>query len=150
MTTPSMVDPTDMTGTHRRLSAAGISPAIVDNSLETTHHTQTQKSHADSASVDSTHKAGAGTDDKEAQILAAELAHDDASVEGARARRHEVYQKLRPFILAGLALVILGWWISATVLEATRHRWYVLLCVAHFYWLLCTWNLRTRRLTLSV
>ena len=37
-----------------------------------------------------------------------------------------LYPKLRPYILAALALSILGWWISATVLQATRHRWYVL------------------------
>lgn len=33
--------------------------------------------------------------------------------------------RLRPFILVGLALLILGWWISSTVLPATRHRWCV-------------------------
>jgi len=31
--------------------------------------------------------------------------------------------KCKPFILGALALLILGWWISATILEATRHRW---------------------------
>ncbi|KAF9453969.1 hypothetical protein P691DRAFT_770974 [Macrolepiota fuliginosa MF-IS2] len=35
------------------------------------------------------------------------------------------YKKFRPYILFGLAAVILGWWISATVLPATRHRWIV-------------------------
>lgn len=35
--------------------------------------------------------------------------------------KYEVY---RPYILGATALVILGWWVSATVLEATRHRWY--------------------------
>jgi hypothetical protein len=40
-------------------------------------------------------------------------------------RRHELYLRFRPYILAGVALVILGWWISATILKATRHRWYV-------------------------
>lgn len=33
------------------------------------------------------------------------------------------WYKYRPFIMTGLALVILGWWISATILKATRHRW---------------------------
>ncbi|KIK98650.1 hypothetical protein PAXRUDRAFT_656682 [Paxillus rubicundulus Ve08.2h10] len=33
--------------------------------------------------------------------------------------------KLRVFILVGLALLIFGWWVSATVLEATRGRWVV-------------------------
>ena len=36
------------------------------------------------------------------------------------------YGRLRPFILVGLALLILGWWISSIVLPATRHRWCVL------------------------
>ena len=31
--------------------------------------------------------------------------------------------RYRPFILAGLALLILAWWISSTVLLDTRHRW---------------------------
>lgn len=34
------------------------------------------------------------------------------------------YDLYRPYILGATAFVILGWWISATVLEATRHRWY--------------------------
>ncbi|RDB25308.1 Solute carrier family 28 member 3 [Hypsizygus marmoreus] len=39
--------------------------------------------------------------------------------------RREFYQKYRPFILSALALVILGWWVSSTVLKKTRHRWIV-------------------------
>ncbi|CAE7084299.1 unnamed protein product [Rhizoctonia solani] len=53
------------------------------------------------------------------------VVHDDDEAELKRERRRAVYQKYRPFILAAVALVILGWWISATVLEATRHRWIV-------------------------
>ncbi|KIJ97698.1 hypothetical protein K443DRAFT_681333, partial [Laccaria amethystina LaAM-08-1] len=34
-------------------------------------------------------------------------------------------QRYRPFILSSLVTLILGWWISATVLKATRHRWIV-------------------------
>ena len=37
--------------------------------------------------------------------------------------RSDFYTKHRPFILGGLAALILGWWISATVLPETRHRW---------------------------
>ncbi|KAF9038383.1 H+/nucleoside cotransporter [Hymenopellis radicata] len=33
--------------------------------------------------------------------------------------------KSRPFINATAPIVILGWWISATILPATRHRWYI-------------------------
>ncbi|KAL4073852.1 Na+ dependent nucleoside transporter C-terminus-domain-containing protein [Scleroderma yunnanense] len=32
-------------------------------------------------------------------------------------------KKIRTVLLFGLAVLILGWWISATVLKATRHRW---------------------------
>jgi hypothetical protein len=39
-------------------------------------------------------------------------------------KRSAVYARYRPFILGGFAAVILGWWISATILPATRHRWY--------------------------
>ncbi|KAF9484500.1 hypothetical protein BDN70DRAFT_126297 [Pholiota conissans] len=44
--------------------------------------------------------------------------------------------KLRPFILGGLGLLILAWWISATVLDATRHRWIVQTLFAWFFILL--------------
>ena len=37
-------------------------------------------------------------------------------------RNHSLVRRLRLFALAAL---ILGWWISATVLHATRHRWIV-------------------------
>ncbi|KAE9401627.1 hypothetical protein BT96DRAFT_856350 [Gymnopus androsaceus JB14] len=43
------------------------------------------------------------------------------------------YQRYRPFILAGVAAVIIGWWISATVLKATRHRWIVQTLFAWFF-----------------
>ena len=46
---------------------------------------------------------------------------DDAE----RERRRALYMKYRPLILGGLAAAILGWWVSATVLRATRHRWQV-------------------------
>jgi len=42
-----------------------------------------------------------------------------------RSKSDLLYEKYRTYILISLALVILGWWISATVLEATRHRWIV-------------------------
>ena len=47
--------------------------------------------------------------------------------EKKRKLREARYQKLRPFILAGTAAVVLGWWISATVLPATRPRWSVVI-----------------------
>src|SRR5882762_2366627 len=37
-------------------------------------------------------------------------------------RNHSLVRRLKLFALAAL---ILGWWISATILRATRHRWIV-------------------------
>ena len=34
-------------------------------------------------------------------------------------------RKYRVVVLGALSALILGWWISSTVLEATRHRWCV-------------------------
>ncbi|KAH8107842.1 Na+ dependent nucleoside transporter C-terminus-domain-containing protein [Cristinia sonorae] len=62
-----------------------------------------------------------------------ELQHDEAEVEGDRKWRHAFYAKYRPFILGAVALVILGWWISATVLHKTRHRWIVQTLWAWFF-----------------
>ena len=35
----------------------------------------------------------------------------------------KLYRRGRPFVLVALAALILGWWVSSTVLKATRHRW---------------------------
>ncbi|KAJ7874704.1 Na+ dependent nucleoside transporter C-terminus-domain-containing protein [Mycena olivaceomarginata] len=61
------------------------------------------------------------------------LAKDSEEVEEDRTRRQNLMHKLRPFILGGLALLILGWWISATILKATRHRWIVQTLFAWFF-----------------
>ena len=50
---------------------------------------------------------------------------EEADIEADIERKQRAYRRFRPFILCGLALLILGWWISATVLPATRPRWYV-------------------------
>ncbi|KAF8444663.1 Na+ dependent nucleoside transporter C-terminus-domain-containing protein [Boletus edulis BED1] len=42
-------------------------------------------------------------------------------------------EKLRVLFLIGLAALILGWWISSTVLEATRDRWVVQTVFAWFF-----------------
>jgi CNT family concentrative nucleoside transporter len=70
--------------------------------------------------------------DSEAQV-AKEVSHDEAELEEAHSRQHALYLRFRPFILAALAATILGWWISATVLEATRHRWIVQTLWAWFF-----------------
>lgn len=47
----------------------------------------------------------------------------DKDIEEDRAKKSAFWHKYRPFLLTGIALVILGWWISSIVLKATRHRW---------------------------
>lgn len=47
----------------------------------------------------------------------------DEDIEESQTKRVSFWTKYRPFILAGIAVVILGWWISATIMKATRHRW---------------------------
>jgi CNT family concentrative nucleoside transporter len=43
--------------------------------------------------------------------------------EGKQAR-NTFDKRLRVFILIALAALILGWWISSTILTATRGQWY--------------------------
>ncbi|KAG8896447.1 hypothetical protein FRB99_008887, partial [Tulasnella sp. 403] len=54
------------------------------------------------------------------------------------------YQRFRPFILAALALLILGWWISATILEETRHRWPTVIIGLMFQQIVAMFVLKTR------
>jgi CNT family concentrative nucleoside transporter len=49
----------------------------------------------------------------------------EEDVEETKEHSWTSYERLRPFILLGIALLILGWWISSIVLPATRHRWFV-------------------------
>ena len=63
-------------------------------------------------------KKGAPTDPETAVL------EKDAEREDAQSQRSEFYARYRPLILGSLAVLILAWWISATVLKATRHRWY--------------------------
>jgi CNT family concentrative nucleoside transporter len=46
----------------------------------------------------------------------------DSTFEEGSSRRHS---SVRVVGLVGLALLILGWWISSITLQATRHRWIV-------------------------
>ncbi|KAL6300614.1 Na+ dependent nucleoside transporter C-terminus-domain-containing protein [Sparassis latifolia] len=70
--------------------------------------------------------------DAEAQ-LEKELVHDEVEVEKARSKNHLLYLRLRVAILLGLAGAILGWWITSTILPATRHRWVVQTFWAWFF-----------------
>ncbi|CDO71957.1 hypothetical protein BN946_scf184940.g104 [Trametes cinnabarina] len=59
--------------------------------------------------------------------LPEEETDEDVSTLTKLARRY------RPFILIALAALILAWWVSSTVLEATRHRWIVQTVWAWFF-----------------
>ena len=56
----------------------------------------------------------------ETNVLAAK---EEEDIEHDKAQRASLWRRIRPFALTALALLILGWWISATII--TRHRWYV-------------------------
>ncbi|KAI0666650.1 H+/nucleoside cotransporter [Trametes maxima] len=45
----------------------------------------------------------------------------------------KLVRRYRPLVLLALAALILGWWVSATVLQATRHRWIVQTVWAWFF-----------------
>ncbi|KAF9558580.1 H+/nucleoside cotransporter [Agrocybe pediades] len=60
------------------------------------------------------------------------LSQDLEEKSGTRSDTISFTEKYRSYILVALAAVILGWWISATVLKATRHRWIVQTVVAWF------------------
>jgi CNT family concentrative nucleoside transporter len=64
---------------------------------------------------------------KEHHVLDAAVldAKEEADIEADRKKQAYTWRRTRPFFLTALALLILGWWISATVLPATRHRWCV-------------------------
>ena len=51
------------------------------------------------------------------------VSQEQGEVEETKEHSWTSYKRLRPFILVGIALVILAWWISSIVLPATRHRW---------------------------
>ncbi|KJA27730.1 hypothetical protein HYPSUDRAFT_34857 [Hypholoma sublateritium FD-334 SS-4] len=53
--------------------------------------------------------------------------HQDVHKEGSLddVPTSTLYTRLRPYILASLALLILAWWISSTIMKNTRHRWVV-------------------------
>ncbi|KAG1751608.1 Na+ dependent nucleoside transporter C-terminus-domain-containing protein [Suillus paluster] len=56
----------------------------------------------------------------------------DADKEGIQAKT-SFDKKLRVIVLIGLAALILGWWISSTILKATRGRWLVQTIFAWFF-----------------
>jgi CNT family concentrative nucleoside transporter len=64
-----------------------------------------------------------GSEKKQQGIVQERELHDTEELEQDQEARITLYTRFRPFILGGTALLIFGWWVSATVLKATRHRW---------------------------
>ena len=61
-------------------------------------------------------KVPADTKDLEAAVV-----RDDTVVEENKGHSPALYRRFRPLVLGGFALLILAWWISATILES-EHR----------------------------
>lgn len=53
------------------------------------------------------------------------IASSSSSIHEEEEKKPSFSERYKHFIRAGLAIVILGWWISSTVLPATRPRWFV-------------------------
>lgn len=93
-----------------------------------THAITSTDTHGESAIQRKVSRTSESFSDKEKQtqdpdVVVISKDDEDLEAEEARERRHFTYRRYRPFILGGVALVILAWWISATVLKTTRHRW---------------------------
>jgi CNT family concentrative nucleoside transporter len=74
-----------------------------------------------SSSVDSTSK----DPEKAGRVQDADEPLHHPEVVDEEEQKPPVPKWFRPLLLAALATLILGWWISSTVLKATRHRWIV-------------------------
>jgi CNT family concentrative nucleoside transporter len=61
--------------------------------------------------------------DTEKGVVPPTYNHNADDLAESQARRRAFWAYYKPFVLAGIAALILGWWISATILKATRHRW---------------------------
>lgn len=77
------------------------------------HEIEKRVSHSDVSSVEK----------RQDHAVSADVANLEDGTEPKPRHSWLTYERLRPYILVAMALVILGWWISATVLPATRHRW---------------------------
>ncbi|TDL26041.1 hypothetical protein BD410DRAFT_784065 [Rickenella mellea] len=87
-----------------------------------------QRKASTSSDPDSVEKTLKGQD-----TVTTRIQHDEEEIAEEKSDRSAFYARARPYILTGVALVILGWWISATILKATRHRWIVQTIFAWFF-----------------
>ena len=108
------------------MSTPVISPAIIGESEPIVDSTVQRKPSRASTESNLEKRDLAGT------TAVPVITADDQLVRDEKLFQFVTYDKLRPFILTALALLILGWWVSATILKATRHRWYVASCLTLF------------------
>ncbi|KAF9241643.1 Na+ dependent nucleoside transporter C-terminus-domain-containing protein [Melanogaster broomeanus] len=89
---------------------------------------------SDQQAIQRKHQASS-SDVREKQLIVdadeAQVLEEDDQEKATRPTAFD--KKLRVAILLSLAALILGWWISSIVLEATRHRWLVQTIFAWFF-----------------
>ena len=95
--------------------------------IGTAEATLTRK-HSRSSGADSIAKGEPAVDPTDVRVQDPEKGAVDAPVPAPaddETTLTKLVRKYRVVVLGALAALILGWWISATVLKATRHRWCV-------------------------
>lgn len=67
--------------------------------------------------------------EKRQELLEAQLIHDEKKMDASASAgffgffENLKYETFHPYVLGGLAALILGWWISSTILPSTQGRW---------------------------
>lgn len=108
-------------------------PVLHQRQTATTEVTEKGERISDTSSLDKKDAGALASESGHKVRRDVEAAHDAEVAEESKEHRHEFYARYRPFILGALALLILAWWISSLVLEATRHRWIVQSIFAWFF-----------------
>ena len=93
--------------------------------IGTAEATLTRK-HSRSSGADSIAKGEPAVDPTDVRVQDPEKGAVDAPVPAPaddETTLTKLVRKYRVVVLGALAALILGWWVSATVLQATRHRW---------------------------
>jgi hypothetical protein len=97
----------------------GITPALV------THNDYEDKDTHPYAADEKKRRSSTSLNEHHVIDAAGLEAKEEADIEVDRKQQANLWRRIRPFFLIAFSLLILGWWISATILPATRHRWCV-------------------------
>ena len=100
------------------------------SSPDSPHHiaeaTALQRKQSRSSGADSIAKGDPTPDPTNVQVADPEKAQPHGlPQDNEESTLTKLTRKYRVVVLGALSALILGWWISSTVLEATRHRWCV-------------------------